>query len=134
MPSSRPASSPRDCSSISPSLLPSSSGTRSGPGCEPFVPVSRHRSLSWQTRCARHFPIFSWVPQKAILSRNSSPSAKTPKICGFSAWPREQKEVLLSSNLTLAELAGLARKRVDESQLGRLVDISLPAKGHGIYE
>src|ERR1700687_920602 len=94
-PSSRPASSPRDCSSISPSLLPSSSGTRSGPGCEPFVPVSRHRSLSWQTRCARHFPIFSWVPQKAILSRNSSPSAKTPKICGFSAWPREQKEVLL---------------------------------------
>src|ERR1700674_2602439 len=53
-----------------------------------------------KTRCARHFPIFSWVPQKAILSRNSSPSAKTPKICGLSAWPREQKEVLLSENVS----------------------------------
>ena len=57
----------------------------SGPGCEPFVPASRHRSLSLQTPCDRHFPIFSWVPQKAILSRNSSPSAKTHKICRFSA-------------------------------------------------
>jgi hypothetical protein len=65
----------QDCSNISPSLLPSSFGARSGPGCEPFVPASRHRGLSLQMRCARHFPIFSGVPQKAILSRNSSPIA-----------------------------------------------------------
>jgi hypothetical protein len=59
MPSSRPASSPRDFSSISLSPPRSSSGTLSGPGCEPFVPASRHRSWSWQKHCARHFPIFS---------------------------------------------------------------------------
>src|SRR6202050_5459654 len=60
-----------------------------GSGCEPFVPAFRHRSSSLQKRCARHFPNFSWVPQKPILSRNSSPIAKTRKICGFSAWHRE---------------------------------------------
>jgi hypothetical protein len=49
----------RDCSSISPSLLPSSFGTRSAPGSEPFVPASRHRSSSSETRCARHFLNFS---------------------------------------------------------------------------
>src|SRR5271167_1263025 len=95
MPSSRPASSPRDSSNISPSLLPSSFGTRSDPGCEPFVPAFRHRSSSLQKRCARHFPNFSWVPQKPILSRNSSPIAKTHKICGFSAWHPEQNVGLL---------------------------------------
>src|SRR6266700_5831738 len=96
MPSYRPASSPRDCSSISPSFLPSSFGIRSGPGSEPFVPASRHQSLSSQTRCARHFPNFSWVPPKAILSRNSSQIGKTTEICGYSAWPHELKEALLS--------------------------------------
>src|SRR5262245_27529671 len=95
MPSFRLALSPRDCSSISLSLPPSLSGTRSGPGCEPFVPVSRHRSWSSQTPCARHFPIFSWLPQKPILSRNSSPIGRTRKICGFSAWLRDQKNGLL---------------------------------------
>ena len=49
----------RDCSSISPSLLPSSFGSGSAPGSEPFVPTSPHRSSSLQTRCARHFPNFS---------------------------------------------------------------------------
>jgi hypothetical protein len=84
-PSLRRALSPRDCSSISPSLLPSTFGNRSGPGCEPFVPASRRRSSSLQMRCARPFPNFSWVPQKAILSRNSSPIGKTQQICGYSA-------------------------------------------------
>jgi len=60
-----------------------------GSCCEPFVPAFRHRSSSLQKRCARHFPNFSWVLQKPILSRNSSPIAKTRKICGFSAWHRE---------------------------------------------
>jgi len=49
-------------------------------------------------RCARHFPNFSWLPQKAILSRNSSLSGRTQKICGLSAWLREQKDGLLSNN------------------------------------
>ena len=53
--------------------------------------------MSWQTRCARHFPIFSWVPQKAILSRNSSPIGRTRKICGFSDWLREQKDGLFEN-------------------------------------
>ena len=56
-----------------------------GPGSEPFVPASRHRSLSLQMRYARHFPNFSWVPLKAILSRISSPNAKTKGICAYSA-------------------------------------------------
>jgi hypothetical protein len=59
MSSFRLALSLRDCSSISPSLLPSSFGTRSAPGSEPFVPASPHRSSSLQTRCARRFPNFS---------------------------------------------------------------------------
>jgi len=66
------------------------------PGCAPFVPTPRHRSLSWQKRCARHFPNLSWVLQKAIPSRNSSPSGRTCKTCQFSAWPRKQKQGLLS--------------------------------------
>src|SRR5439155_22079810 len=99
MPSFRLALSPRDCSSISLSLPPSLSGTRSGPGCEPFALASRHRNLSSQTPCARHFPIFSWLPQKPILSRNSSPIGRTRKICGFSAWLRDQKDGLLSADV-----------------------------------
>src|SRR5271169_409384 len=95
MPSSRLALSPRDCSSISPSPHPSLFGVPSGLGCAPFVPASRHRSLSRQKRCARHFPNFSWVPQKAIPSRNSSPSGRTCKTCQFSAWLRKQKQGLL---------------------------------------
>src|ERR1700675_513695 len=95
MPSSRLAWSPRDCSSISPSPHPSLFGVPSGLGCAPFVPTSRHRSLSWQKRCARHFPNFSWVLQKAIPSRNSSPSGRTCKTCQFSAWLRKQKQGLL---------------------------------------
>ena len=67
-------------------------GVPSGLGCAPFVPASRHGSLSWQKRCARHFPNFSWVPQKAIPSRNSSPSGRTCKTCQFSAWLRKQKQ------------------------------------------
>jgi hypothetical protein len=51
---------------------PASFGIRSGPGCEPFVPAFRPPNSSWQTRYARHFPNFSWLPQKAILSQNSS--------------------------------------------------------------
>jgi hypothetical protein len=35
--------------------------------------------------------------KKAILSRNSSPIAKTQEICGYSAWLHEHKETLLSS-------------------------------------
>jgi hypothetical protein len=99
-PSSRPVSSPRDCSSISLSSPRSSSGTPSGPGCEPFAPVSHHRSWSSQKHCARHFPTFSWLPRKAILSRNSSPSGRTRKICGFSAWLRDQNDGLLSNLLS----------------------------------
>src|SRR5271169_5861141 len=95
MPSSRLALSPRDCSSISPSPHPSLFGVPSGLGCAPFVPAFRHRSLSWQKRCARRFPNFSWVPQKAIPSRNSSPSGRTCKTCQFSAWLRKQKQGLL---------------------------------------
>src|SRR5438552_10686812 len=91
MSSSRPASSPRGCSSISPSFLPGSFGTRSDPGSVPFVPASRHRSLSLQTRCARHFPNFSWLPPKTILSRNSSPIGKTTRIRGCSAWLHDQQ-------------------------------------------
>src|SRR5215468_8247264 len=34
--------------------------------------------------------------KKAILSRNSSLSGRTQKICGLSAWLREQKDGLLS--------------------------------------
>src|SRR6516162_5327091 len=98
IPSSRPALSPRGCSSISLSLLPSWFGTPSAPGCEPFVPASRPPNSSWQTRYARHFPNFSWLPQKAILSPNSSLSGRTQKICGLSAWLREQKDGLLSNN------------------------------------
>jgi hypothetical protein len=64
-------------------------------GCEPFVPASRPPNSSWQTRYARHFPNFSCLPQKAILSRNSSLSGRTQKICGLSAWLREQKDGLL---------------------------------------
>src|SRR5271169_4263600 len=97
MPSSRLALSPRDCSSISPSPHPSLFGVPSGLGCAPFVPASRHRSLSWQKRYARHFPNFSWVLQKAIPSRNSSPSGRTCKTCQFSAWLRKQKQGLLST-------------------------------------
>src|SRR6202050_1395116 len=97
MPSFSLALSPRDCSSISPSPHPSLFGVPSGLGCAPFVPASRHRSLSWQKRCARHFPNFSWVPQKAIPSRNSSPSGRTCKTCQFSAWLRKQKQGLLRS-------------------------------------
>ena len=48
----RPASSPRACSSISRSLLPSWFGISSDPGCEPFVPASRRRNSSLPTRCA----------------------------------------------------------------------------------
>src|SRR6516162_2282462 len=98
MPSSRLAWSPRDCSSISPSPHPNLFGVRLGLGCAPFVPTSRHRSLSWQKRCARHFPNISWVLQKAIPSRNSSPSGRTCKTCQFSAWLRKQKQGLLSIN------------------------------------
>src|SRR6516162_5456070 len=86
------------------------SGRRSSPGTapmscrrcspasfgEPFVPASRPPNWSWQTRYARHFPNFSWLPQKAILSPNSSLSGRTQKICGLSAWLREQKDGLLS--------------------------------------
>src|SRR6516162_8030818 len=95
IPSSRPALSPRGCSSISLGLLQSWFGTPSAPGCEPFVPESRPPNLSSQTRSARHFPNFSWLPQRAILSRNSSLSGRTQQICGFSAWLREQKDGLL---------------------------------------
>src|SRR5215468_5085140 len=58
-------------------------------------PASRPPNSSWQTRYARHFPNFSWLPQKAILSPNSSLSGRTQKICGLSAWLREQKDGLL---------------------------------------
>jgi hypothetical protein len=75
-------------------------GTPSAPGCEPFVPASRPANSSWQLRCARHFPNFSWLQQKAILSRNSSLSGRTQKICGLSAWLREQKDGLLSLKYT----------------------------------
>src|SRR5262249_39863586 len=54
------------------------------------------RCASLQMRCARHFLNFSWLPQKPILSRNSSLSGGTQKICGLSAWLREQKDGLLS--------------------------------------
>ena len=77
------------------SLPPSLSGTRLGPGCEPFALASRHQNLSSQTHCAKHFLNFSWLPQKPILSRNSSPIGRTRKICGFSAWLRDQKDGLL---------------------------------------
>src|SRR5215471_15369934 len=96
MPSSRPALSPRDSSSISSSSLPSSFGNRSDPGCGRFVPASRRRSSSLQMHCARPFPNFSSVPQKEILSRNSSSIGKTSKKCEFSASLREQKTELLS--------------------------------------
>ena len=76
---------------------PAPFGIRSGPGCKPFVPASRPPNSSWQTRYARHFPNFSWLPQKAILSPNSSLSGRTQKICGLSAWLREQKDGLLST-------------------------------------
>src|SRR4249919_3140567 len=99
MPSSRLAWSPRDCSSISPSPHPSLFGVPSGLGCAPFVPTSRHRSLSWQKRCARHFPNFSWGLQKAFPSRNSSPSGRTCKTCHFSAWLRKQKTGTLEFEL-----------------------------------
>jgi hypothetical protein len=42
------------------------------------------------------FPNFSWLPQKAILSPNSSLSGRTQKICGLPTWHREQKDGLLS--------------------------------------
>src|SRR5215471_8107922 len=96
MPSSRLAWSPRDCSSISPSPHPSLFGVPSGLGCAPFVPTSRHRSLSSPKRCARHFPNFSWVLQKTTPSRNSSPSVRTCKTCQVSAWLRKPKQGLLS--------------------------------------
>src|SRR6516162_4100957 len=90
------------------------SGRRSSPGTapmscrrcspasfgEPFVPASRPPNWSWQTRYARHFPNFSWLPQKAILSLKSSLSGRTQKICGLSAWLREQKDGLLSIERT----------------------------------
>src|SRR5437762_4431908 len=107
--------SPRDYSSISPSFHPSSFGTRSGPGCEPFVPASRHQSLSLQMRCARHFHNFSWRPPKTILSRNSSPIARTTRICGYSAWPHEHKEALLSTkveHLKVKKTANNAARRL----------------------
>ena len=43
--------------------------------------------------------------KKAILSRNSSLSGRTQKICGLSAWLREQKDGLLSSSCGANELA-----------------------------
>ena len=55
----------------------------SGPGCEPFVPASCHRSLSLQTPCDRHFPIFSWVPQKAILDEIHHRAPRDTKYADF---------------------------------------------------
>jgi hypothetical protein len=94
MPSSRLAWSSRDCSIISPPPHPSLFGVPSGLGCAPFVPTSRHRSLSWQKRCAKHFPNFSWVLQKAIPSRNSSSSHRP---LGF-----VKKQRLLRSSLRMS--------------------------------
>src|SRR6516225_5341861 len=88
---SSPGTAPMSCRRCSPAPF----GIRSGPVCEPFVPASRPPNSSWQTRYARHFPNFSWLPQKAILSPNSSLSGRTQKICGLSAWLREQKDGLL---------------------------------------
>src|SRR6516165_6958832 len=90
---SSPGTAPMSCRRCS----PASFGIRSGPVCEPFVPAFRPPNSLWQTRYARHFPNFSWLPQKAILSPNSSLSGRTQKICGLSAWLREQKDGLLSS-------------------------------------
>jgi hypothetical protein len=81
--------SPRGWYNISRSLLPSLFGTRSGPGSEPFVQESRPRSLWSPTPCVRPFRIFSSVPQKTVLWRNSSRIDKTRKECGFSAWWHE---------------------------------------------
>jgi hypothetical protein len=62
--------SPRGCSSISPSLLPSSFGIRLGPGSEPFVQTSRRRVR----RCQR-------VASDA--SRFSSGSSKNASLAKF---------------------------------------------------
>ena len=58
---SSPGTAPMSCRRCS----SASFGIRSGPGCEPFVPASRPPNSSWQTRYARHFPNFSWLPQKS---------------------------------------------------------------------
>src|SRR5215471_168155 len=108
MPSSRLAWSPRDCSNISPSPHPSLFGVPSGLGCAPFAPTTRHRSLSWQKRWARHFPNFSWGLQKAIPSRNSWSSGRTCKTYQFSAWLRKQKQGLLSQGLLTSKRFELA--------------------------
>src|SRR6516164_9177001 len=128
---SSPGTAPMSCRRCSPAPF----GIRSGPGCKPFVPASRPPNSSWQTRYARHFPNLSWLPQKAILSQNSSLSGRTQKICGLSAWLREQKDGLLSElfirfnstgrkltrgDLISAELAihvpGLASKEIRQAQ------------------
>jgi len=90
----------QDSSNISPSLLPSSFGT--------FVVGSWLRTIrpcippSGVRRCKSAAPgtsrISPWVPQKPNSLTKSSPIAKTRKICGFSAWHREQKEGLLSTD------------------------------------
>src|SRR6516165_6974945 len=43
--------------------------------------------------------------KKAILSRNSSLSGRTQKICGLSAWLREQKDGLLRTTVRRANLS-----------------------------
>src|SRR5215467_11738118 len=54
------------------------------------------RLVAPRCKCvAPDFLNFSWLPQKPILSRNSSLSGRTQKICGLSAWLREQKDGLL---------------------------------------
>src|SRR5262249_17738034 len=121
MPSSRLAWSPRDCSSISPPPHPSLFGVPSGLGCAPFVPTSRHRSLSSPKRCARHFPNFSCGLQETTPSRNSSPSVRTCKTCQVSAWLRKQKQGLLSPVERLRKFEHALGRRVSPFRRMRVV-------------
>jgi hypothetical protein len=77
---------------VLPSLLPSLVWDSFGSWLRTIRPNS-----SWQTRYARHFPNFSWLPQKAIptISRRARPQKKTKNSSLLSSVSRVRKDAVI---------------------------------------
>jgi len=81
-------------------VAPSSFGTRSGPGCEPFV---RHppSELVVANALRQTLPEFLMGPAKTDSLTKFIADRQDTEKCGYSGWLREQKEALLRKSLAL---------------------------------